>query len=229
MMKTVAVVLAGGTGSRMGGPVLKQFLPLEGREVIEHSVDTFCRHPLVDEVSVVLHHEGRAHFEALAARRGWEKLAAVLDGGAERWQSSLAAIRHYEGQGEVRLLLHDAARPWLADETVTRVVEALERHAAVAVAVPCTDTLFRVEGDRIAEIPVRSHYYCAQTPQAFRLEVLADAYRRAQQESAVAVTDDCGILLRYRPDVPIHIVPGHPSNKKITYPQDLENICKNPS
>ena len=229
MTKTVAVVLAGGTGSRVGGPVPKQFVPLGDREVIEYSIDTFCSHPSVDEVAVVVHREWRAHFEALAMRRGWSKLAAVLDGGAERWQSSLAAVRHYEGQGEVQLLLHDAARPWVSAETVTRVVEALESYAAVAVAVPATDTLFRVEGDRIAEIPPRSLYYHAQTPQAFRVEVLADAYRSALQDSAFCATDDCGVLLRYRPDVPIHIVEGTPENTKITFPKDIDNLCKNRS
>ncbi|MBP3762594.1 MAG: 2-C-methyl-D-erythritol 4-phosphate cytidylyltransferase [Bacteroidales bacterium] len=220
-MKHVAVVLAGGTGSRMGGDVPKQFLQLAGREVIEHSVDVFDAHPAIDEVAVVVHPEWRRHFEALAARRRWVKLGAVIDGGAERWQSSLAAVSHYEGIEPLNLLLHDAARPWVTASMVSRVVEALEVHEAVAVAVPATDTLFRVEEGCIADIPPRADYYCAQTPQAFRYTLLKSAYRQARQDPAFVATDDCGVLHRYRRDVPIHIVQGAPENAKITFPNDI--------
>lgn len=220
-MKNVAIVLAAGSGSRFGGSVPKQFLPLDGREVIEHSVDTFCAHPAIDEVAVVLHPDWRAHMQALAARRGWQKLAAILDGGAERWQSTLAAVKHYADHPQLNLLLHDAARPWLSADIVSRVVAALQEHQAVAVAVPATDTLFRVADGCVADIPPRADYFCAQTPQAFRLHLLADAYRLALQDPSFAATDDCGVLRRYRPDVPIHIVHGSPANTKITYPQDL--------
>lgn len=228
-MKNIAVILAGGTGSRFGGAVPKQFLPLEGREVIEHSLATFCSHPAIDEVVVVVHPEWRAHVQTLLERRGWDKVSAIIDGGSERWQSSWNAVCYLEGahrtenvdQCTANVLLHDAARPWLSADTVSCVVEALEEHAAVAVAVPATDTLFRVADGCIADIPPRAEYYCAQTPQAFRLVLLADAYRLALQEPSFAATDDCGVLRRYRPDIPIRIVPGSPDNTKITHPRDL--------
>lgn len=229
-MKNIAVVLAGGTGSRIGGPVPKQFLPLGDRAVIEYSVGLFNDHPLIDEVAVVVHPDWRGHFSDLAARNRWNKLTRILDGGAERHLSTLSALRAYEGVGEACILLHDAARPWLSADIVSRVVAALREHPAVAVAVPATDTLFRVCDGCIADIPPRSHYYCAQTPQAFRHDLLADAYAKALRDSHFSATDDCGVLLRYRPDIPIHIVPGAPSNVKITYPDDLDGTAhKTPS
>ncbi len=228
-MNNIAVVLAGGTGSRIGGAVPKQFLPLEGREVIEYSVDAFNDHEAISEVAVVVHPEWRAHFLALAERRRWGKLKAVLDGGAERHLSTLSALRHYESLTDANLLLHDAARPWIGPGVITRVAAALESHEAVAVAVPATDTLFRVADGCVAAIPPRSEMYHAQTPQAFRLPLLATAFRKALADPALAATDDCGVLLRYCPGVPIHIVAGSHENTKITYPQDLENPCKNPS
>ena len=220
-MKNIAVVLAAGSGSRFGSSVPKQFVPLKGREVIEHSLDLFDSHTAVDEVAVVLNPQWRDHFESLAARRRWTKLAAVINGGTERWQSTLAAVKHYADHPQLNLLLHDAARPWLSADIVSRVVAALHEHQAVAVAVPATDTLFRVADGCVADIPPRADYFCAQTPQAFRLHLLADAYRLALQDPSFAATDDCGVLRRYRPDVPIHIVHGSPANTKITYPQDL--------
>ena len=220
-MKNVAIVLAAGSGSRFGSSVPKQFVPLKGREVIEHSLDLFDSHTAVDEVAVVLNPQWRDHFEALAARRRWTKLTAILDGGAERWQSTLAAVRHYATHPDCNLLLHDAARPWLSASILQRVTDALLQHQAVAVAIPATDTLFRVAHGCIADVPPRAEFFCAQTPQAFRLDLIADAYRLALQDPSFVATDDCGVLHRYRPDVHIHIVHGSPDNIKITHPLDL--------
>lgn len=223
-MYNIAVVLAGGTGTRFGGAVPKQFLPLEGREVIEHSIDTFCAHPAIDEVLAVVHPDWRVHMQELAGRRGWKRLGAILEGGDERWHSSWNAIRHclsLPAREATNLLLHDAARPWVDADTISRVAEALVLHPAVAVAVPATDTLFRVADGRLVEVPPRADYWCAQTPQAFRLDLIADAYRRALAEPGFSPTDDCGALLRFRPDVPIAIVAGSPENSKITHPVDL--------
>lgn len=237
-MRNIAVILAGGTGSRMGSAVPKQFMELAGRTVIEHSIETFCNHPAIDEVAVVVHPEWRGRMEAIAAANGWAKLKKIVDGGAERYMSSLNAIMAYiDEPDDTNLLLHDAARPWVSAEIVDRVVAALQHNEAVGVAVPSTDTVWEVHPDMSAEmlmeggkfemprlvarIPERKLMWRAQTPQAFRLPLIRDAYQRALQDPQFRATDDCGVLRKYMPGTKIQVIEGSEENKKITFPEDL--------
>lgn len=237
-MKNIAVILAGGTGSRMGAELPKQLMMLGDKTVIEHSVDLFCSHPAIDEVAVVMHRDWQETFRAIADRRQWAKLGKVIDGGSERYMSTLNAVMAYiDEPDDTNLLLHDAARPWLTAEVVGRVVTALAHHEAVGVAVPSTDTVWEVHPDLngswgmgsevfevprfVARIPERKLMWCAQTPQAFRLPLLRDAYQRALQDPQLHVTDDCGVVRTYMPGVKIAVVEGDPCNRKITYREDI--------
>lgn len=229
-MKNVAVVLAGGTGSRVGGQIPKQFLPLSGRAVIEYSIETFNNHPSIDEVAVVVHPEWRGGMDKIMSRNTWTKLSRVIDGGTERYMSSLNAIMAYiDEPDDTNLLLHDAARPWVSDVIVDRVTSALEKHEAVGVAVPSTDTIWEVYPDFdvheigrfVARIPERKLMWRAQTPQAFRLPLVRDAYQRALQDPKFQATDDCGVVRKYMPGIKIHVVEGEERNKKITFAEDI--------
>ena len=233
-MKNIAVVLAGGSGKRMGSAVPKQFLELAGRAVIEYSIDTFCSHPAIDEVAVVMHPDWRQEFQAIADRNRWTKLAKVIDGGSERYMSSLNAIMAYiDYPDATNLLLHDAARPLLSASVVDRVVAALEHNEAVGVAVPSTDTVWEVHPDMngewsmgmmphlVARIPERKLMWRAQTPQAFRLPLIRDAYQRALQDPQFRATDDCGVVRRYMPGVKIAVVEGEERNMKLTSADDM--------
>ena len=239
-MKNIAVVLAGGTGSRVGGQVPKQFLPLAGRTVIEHSIETFNNHPAIDEVAVVVHPDWRGRMEEIADAHHWEKLKKIIDGGAERSMSSLNAIMAYlDEPDDTNLLLHDAARPWVSMEIVDRVVTALRTHEAVGVAVPSTDTVWEVHPDMngeltvgsgqwtlprfVARIPERKLMWRAQTPQAFRLPLIRDAYQRALQDPQFQATDDCGVVRKYMPGTKIAVVEGSEENRKITFAEDIKS------
>ncbi len=228
-MKNIAVILAGGTGSRMGSAVPKQFLPLGNRTVIEYSIDRFCSHPAIDEVAVVIHPDWRAEFQTIVDRNRWPKLGKVVDGGSERYMSTLNALMAYiDKPDDTNLLLHDAARPMLSEVVIDRVIESLQHHEAVGVGVPSTDTVWEVHPDfetmdggrMIARIPERRLMWLAQTPQAFRLPLLRDAYQRALQDPQFHVTDDCGVVRRYMPGVKIAVVEGEQENIKITRPGD---------
>ena len=237
-MKNIAVILAGGTGSRVGGPVPKQFLTLAGRTVIEHSIETFNNHPAIDEVAVVVHPDWRGRMEEIAAAGRWGKLKKIVDGGSERYMSSLNAIMAYiDEPDETNLLLHDAARPMVSTEIIDRVVKALGSHEAVGVAVPSTDTVWEVHPDMneelgmkneefimprfVARIPERKLMWRAQTPQAFRLPLIRDAYQRALQDPRLQATDDCGVVRKYMPGTKICVVEGSEENRKITFKEDL--------
>lgn len=231
-MKNIAVILAGGTGSRMGTQKPKQFLPIDGRMVIERAVDAFDSHNAIDEVAIVIHPDWREEMEKVVARNGWRKVTKVIDGGAERYLSTLNALMAYiDEPDDTNLLLHDAARPWVSSVVIDRVIEALVQHEAVGVAVPSTDTVWEVHADIgedyfgrfVARIPERRLMWRAQTPQAFRLPLLRDAYQRALQDPQFRVTDDCGVVRRYMPGTKIAVVEGEEINRKITTAVDLRN------
>ena len=241
-MRNIAVILAGGTGSRMGSSVPKQFLELGGRTVIEYSIETFCSHPAIDEVAVVVHPDWRGRMEEIVACGQWSvasgKLKKIIDGGSERYMSSLNAIMAYiDEPDDTNLLLHDAARPFVSVEIIDRVVASLQCHEAVGVAVPSTDTVWEVHPDMggelmvksekceiprfVARIPERRLMWRAQTPQAFRLPLIRDAYQRALQDPMFQATDDCGVVRKYMPGTKIAVVEGVERNMKVTTPQDI--------
>ena len=235
-MKHIAIILAGGMGSRVGGETPKQLLPLaDGRSILEHSVDAFEQAECIDEIAVVMHPEWMDEAKQLCERNNWSKVQKIIPGGSERWESSWHAIlayMEYEGErlkvkGErIALCFHDAARPFVSQRILTDVAEALEKHEAVTVAVPVTDTLYKVKGERlkvkVESVPSRSEYMRAQTPQAFHMDLVQSAYMKAVAEGDSLATDDAGIVRKYEPRHPIYIVPGEEANRKITYVEDLK-------
>ena len=244
-MRNIAIILAGGTGSRMGGGMPKQLLTLaDGQTILEHSVAAFEQAECIDEIGIVMHLDYIACAEEMLLRNGWQKVAFIIAGGSERWESSVNAIQEIEQRIKnkeqrigipilqasynhpiTNILLHDAARPFVSQRIINDVCKALETHRAVTVAIPATDTMYSVSEnitDKVVQdIPPRATLMCAQTPQAFRLEVIAEAYDRALQDPHLQATDDCGIVHRYLPEVPICIVQGDPANRKITYKEDI--------
>lgn len=242
-MYNIAVILAGGIGARVGGGVPKQLLPLaDGRSVLEHAVSAFEQSPCIDEVCIVMHPDYIAYAEQMLLANAWQKVHHIIPGGKERWESSVNAIRAIgkennsqspiaNRQNKVNLLLHDAARPFVSQEIISRVCEALQEHKAVTVAIPSTDTVYEMVDGKVECIPARSTIMRAQTPQAFRLELIAEAYSKAIgadicDEKACATchlpaTDDCGIVHEHMPEVPIYIVEGEEQNKKITFKEDI--------
>lgn len=225
MIRNIAVVLAGGVGSRLGLSTPKQFFKVAGKMVIEHTVDTFNRNPHIDEIAIVSNPFYVADVENIVLRNGWQKVKKILKGGKERYDSSLSAIRAYEDE-EVNLVFHDAVRPLVSQRIIDDVCEALLTHEAIDVTVPAVDTIIEAEGDHICAIPDRSRLQRGQTPQAFRRSVIAEAYRRALSDPAFRVTDDCGVVVKYMPEVPVFLVSGEESNMKLTYKEDTYLLDK---
>ena len=237
IMHNVAVILAGGIGARVGGILPKQLLPLsDGHSVLEHAVSAFEQSPYIDEVCIVMHPNYIAHAEQMLLANAWQKVRHIIPGGKERWESSVNAIRAFtpytlHPTPITNLLLHDAARPFVSQEIIARVCEALGEHEAVTVAIPSTDTVYEMVDGKVARIPQRSTIMRAQTPQAFRLELIAEAYAKALgvdslnaeacAKAHLPATDDCGIVHEHMPQVPIYIVVGEEQNKKITFKEDI--------
>ena len=232
-MRNIAIILAGGMGNRVGGDKPKQLLPLaDGRTILEHSVDAFEQAPSIDEIAIVMHPDYSDEVQGLCEQNDWQKVTKIIPGGSERWESSWHAIVAYmDEEEESALWFHDAARPFVSQRILADVALALQTHSAVTVAVPVTETLYRVErrgasaGEnewRVEGVPSRSEYMRAQTPQAFRVDVVASAYMKAIADEAVIATDDVGIVRKYAPKQSVCIVMGDEDNRKITFAQDLK-------
>jgi 2-C-methyl-D-erythritol 4-phosphate cytidylyltransferase len=222
-MRTVAAVLAAGSGQRFGADVPKQLLPLAGRVLLEHSVAAFEQAPGVDAILVVMAPGHAGQVRGLLADGGYRKVIGVIDGGVTRPDSTRRAIEEL-GADECNVLFHDAARPLLDQRTIADCIRALGAHQAVGVAVPTSDTIVVVQDGIMTGMPHRDTLRRCQTPQGFRLSVIRLAHQLAEADPAAAdlpATDDCGVVLRYLPDVPVAVVQGSERNIKITYPDDL--------
>ncbi len=223
-MRTVAVVLAGGTGQRFGGGLPKQLQLLAGKPLVEHSIAAFEAAPGVDSILLVM----AAGFADQASKQlgagQYGKLTGIVDGGTARADSTRRAIAAL-GASECNVLLHDAARPLVDQRIIADCVTALGSAPAVGVVVPSPDTIVVVSDGVMTQMPSRDSLRRCQTPQGFRLSVLRRAHELALADpafSTAAATDDCGVVLRYLPDVAIKVVPGSERNIKITYPADLD-------
>jgi 2-C-methyl-D-erythritol 4-phosphate cytidylyltransferase len=222
-MRTVAVVLAGGSGERFGQAEPKQLLTLAGQTLLERSVAAFDRAPGVDAIMVVMAAGHAARAADLLAAGGFGKLGKVIAGGVTRVDSTRAALAEL-GEAECDVLFHDAARPLVDQHTIAGCVAALADSRAVGVAVPSSDTIAVVSDGVMTAMPRRDSLVRLQTPQGFRLSVIRRAHELAAADPAfgeLPATDDCGIVLRYLPDVRVRVVPGSEQNIKITYPRDL--------
>ncbi|MGE5292810.1 MAG: 2-C-methyl-D-erythritol 4-phosphate cytidylyltransferase, partial [Micromonosporaceae bacterium] len=213
-------VLAGGTGTRAGLGIPKQLLMLDGRTVIERSVAAFSAAPQVDEIIVVMAPGYAGDVADMLKRAGHTKVSHVIEGGVLRSDSAARAIAAV-GSDECNLLLHDAARPLVSQQIIEGCVAALRTYQAACVTVPSSDTIVVVEDGVITQMPRRERLHRCQTPQAFRLSVIRRAYELAAADPEFSATDDCGVVLRYLPEVPIAIVAGSERNIKITYPHDI--------
>ena len=215
MKKNIAVILAGGVGSRLGLSTPKQFFKVAGKMVVEHTVDAFERNPHIDEIAIVSNPFYISEFENIVIKNGWKKIKKILKGGKERYDSSLSAIEAYAGS-DVNLIFHDAVRPLISQRILNDVIEALDKYEAIDVALPSADTIIEVEDDFICQIPDRSRLRRGQTPQAFAIDTIRKAYQIALKDPNFKVTDDCGVVKKYLPEVPIYVVQGEESNMKLT-------------
>ena len=221
----IAVLLAGGVGVRVGLDIPKQLIKVAGKAVLEHTLIAFQQHPAVDEIIVMM---APGHLDAVRSMvrdGGYDKVVRILEGADTRNGTTLRALAAV-GDVDCPVLFHDAVRPMVSSRIIGECFAALEHYGAVDVAMPSRDTIIEVGPENtITGIPPRAHLRRGQTPQGFRAAVLRTAYERAAEDPEfvpeVSVTDDCGVVLRYCPDVPIWVVEGDERNMKITDPIDV--------
>ena len=219
--RTVAVVLAGGTGTRLGLGIPKQLLKIAGKPIIEHTLAVFEAAPEIDEIIVLMATGHVDDAQQIVDKAGLRKVTKVIEGGDTRNATTRIALDAV-GAEDCNILFHDAVRPLLSGRIVRECVNALWSYDAVDVAIPSADTIIQVdENDCITDIPVRSRLRRGQTPQAFRSATIREAYQLAEGDPDFAATDDCGVVLRYLPGTPIKVIDGSDENIKVTHPVDV--------
>ena len=224
-MKNIAIILAGGSGRRMGGPLPKQFLEVNNRTILEYTIDKFEHAECIDEIAIVTHPDYVDKMQQIISSNPWKKVTQVLLGGKERTDSTLSALRSYTNEDD-RLLIHDGVRPMVSQQIIQNVCSALSEYDVVNLAIPAVDTIIEVKDGVMVAAPRRDLLRQVQTPQGFKRETLALAYEKALADPDFMATDDCGVVFKYHPASPIKIVEGETSNIKITYKEDLEILKK---
>ena len=215
-MSNYALILAGGTGSRMNSDIPKQLIQINGKTILEHSINAFENHPLIDKIFIVASNDTIQFIQT-----DFDKFGGIVLGGETRAKSSycgLLEISKIASEDDI-VLIHDAARPLVTSQIISDNINITSQSGACTTAILATDTIYISNTDgTIREIPNRSQAMQAQTPQSFKLGVILKAHK----QNIVDVTDDAQIL--FKQNVPVSISIGDVKNIKLTTVQDLEFI-----
>jgi 2-C-methyl-D-erythritol 4-phosphate cytidylyltransferase len=225
MNRIAAILPAAGMGTRMGAETPKQFLELVGTPIVIHSLRRIASCVLVTDIIVATRTDEVARLEALIRGEKFKQSVRVLRGGDSRQESVAAALREVPKDTEI-VLVHDAVRPFVTTEQITRVIEEARKCEAAILGIPAMDTVKEVKRASLPEdvaliigtMP-RERVVLAQTPQAFATKLLKEAFARAEADG-VNASDEAGLVERMGHDV--HVVLGSERNMKITKPADME-------
>lgn len=218
-MSVFVLIPAAGMGRRMGATVNKQYLPLNGRPILAHTIALFDKHPLIDKIYLITPADEFELCRREVLKPGnFGKVQALVPGGDERQDSVSNGLQACAAGPDDIVLIHDGVRPLLQAELIDKLVAEVQERGACLVGVPVKDTIKQVVDGRISGTPERSGLWQAQTPQAFRYGQILQAYRQAQRDGFRG-TDDASLVERL--GQPITIIAGSYRNIKITTPGDL--------
>ena len=224
----VAVVLAAGFGTRFDPDNPKQLVSVGGKPIVCWSIEAFERCGRVSDIVVVVNPKVRSAVESLIDDMGYTKVRVIIDGGAERVDSTAAALDTLAAAGipdYAKILIHDAVRPFVEQSSIEGSIDALDQFTAATVAYASTDTVLLTEdlGDVkvVKSVPDRPNTFRAQTPQSFRFATIRRAYELAASDPDFHPTDDTRVVVDYLPDEPVAIVSGSETNLKITTLEDV--------
>ncbi len=220
-----AVILAGGTGSRMGSADMpKQFLEIKGKPILNHTVEKFLPNPAFEKIIILSPKAWIGHTKEIIRKyTGSSDRIAIIEGGKTRNETIMNAIayidREYTLDDDTVIVTHDSVRPFVTHRIIEENIKAAERYGACDTVVAATDTIVEGDGQQISSIPDRSRMYQGQTPQSFKAKLLRDTYMSLSEDEKAILTDAAKILVIKGMDV--KLVRGETYNIKITYPYDL--------
>lgn len=222
----IAIVFAGGVGVRMGAQVPKQFLELNGKPVLAHTLELFERHREIDGIRIVASKDCFDRVRSIVSEYGITKCRGICEGGASAQESIYNGLVSAKADGlDTVVLLHDGVRPYVLPEVISANIASVRTRGNAVTFTPCYETLvISADGVCISDIPPRSMSYAAQAPQSFRLgDILAAHERvRATPEGYAGLVDQA--TLCWKLGIPINLVPGNRGNVKITTPEDIVTL-----
>ena len=207
-----AIIVAGGTSTRFGGEIPKQFVSLKGREILSLSVDTFSSHPDIDEVVIVCHADWIDY-----VKKNYPNCNVVI-GGKTRQDSSLAGINAAQ-PGTTAVLIHDAARPLVTESIISNCLKALDIGDGSAPILDASSSIINLENNQASFVD-RNTIKEVQTPQCFKTNLIKDTLN-----SGLTGTDEIGIVLQYSPQSKLNFVAGDKRNFKVTTKIDLKLLA----
>jgi len=218
--KTVAIIAAGGKGTRMGLDFNKIFLNIKEKPILAYTLDVFEYSSCIDAVILVCSNQDTALCKEIINRFGYEKVKAVVTGGSTRQESVRNGLNAILSPCDI-VVVHDAARPLVTEEMLEKTIDEAYRTGAASVGVTPVDTVKNVCGATILETVDRNSLILIQTPQAFKYDILVNAHENARKNHQLA-TDDCALceLIGQR----VTVVPGSKANIKLTTPEDYALI-----
>lgn len=216
-MTVAAVIVAGGSGMRAGGGTPKQYQLIGGHPVIWWTLKSFLNHSEISHVQVVVGAGHEPMFEK--ATMGLE-MPAIVVGGATRQESSRIGLEACVRFNPDKVLIHDAARPFISADLISQVIVELDRASAIIPGLPVADTMKYAPGGIIAKTVDRSAMWFVQTPQGFIFNKILAAHRKAEKEMQAGLTDDAAVA--EFAGMKVNIIAGEPQNKKLTTSLDVE-------
>jgi 2-C-methyl-D-erythritol 4-phosphate cytidylyltransferase len=216
-MSATAIIAAAGAGRRMKSDRPKQLLTLDKTPILIYTLRKFDACRLIDRIIVAAPQESVEEVRKLVAGAGFSKSVSVVQGGARRQDSVAVAMQHL-GHDTTLVAVHDAVRPFVKVDEIEAVILEAQKSGAAVLAIPIVDTVKQIRKDVIDSTLTREHLVLAQTPQAFRIEVLREAFERARRDEYYG-TDESSLVERL--GLPVAVVRGSERNIKITRPDDL--------
>ncbi|MCL2499417.1 MAG: 2-C-methyl-D-erythritol 4-phosphate cytidylyltransferase [Defluviitaleaceae bacterium] len=211
------IIPASGSGTRFGGDVPKQFLPIKGIPVLARTAMAFQRTERVGEIAVTVPKGYTENVREMVRTYNLTKVKHIVEGGASRSESVYEALKQIDGRTEI-VLVHDGVRPFVSCDLIEKTIDAVKRHGAAIVGTPFTDTVKEADADgRVYATPERGRFWQVQTPQGFTYKLLTDAYKNAL--NLADYTDDSAIV-EHNGGITF-IIQGERNNIKITTQEDL--------
>lgn len=215
--KITAIVLAGGSGKRMGGDCKKQYMLIDGRPLLYYSLQTFQKSS-VDEIILVANEAEYCQTEIID-KYHMDKVKKIVPGGAERYNSVYQGLLAASDADYV--LIHDGARPFLTEQMIEDSIQGAKKYQACVIGMPVKDTI-KIADDKkyAASTPDRSHVWMIQTPQSFSYSLILKAYEQVLKEKPEGITDDA-MVVEYCHLAKVKLISGSYQNIKITTPEDI--------
>lgn len=223
----IALIFAGGTGTRMGAPTPKQFLEICGKPVLAWTLEMFQSHPKIDGIVLVRSAAFANETRKICKKFHIDKISAFAEGGDSAQESIYSGLRKMSElfPMETTVLVHDGVRPYVDPKVIDAVIESVSMYGNGITYTPCYETIvLSKNGQEIDSIPARSESFTAQAPQGFRLGALLAAHESARSTPTRydGLVDQATLF--WKQGLPIHLVPGNRGNIKITTPEDLRAL-----